>query len=358
MENYSGLKKILQYILLYYMDSSDKPQISEQLSKEIQVAGKEKVTEFLEWHRLLPLLPPNSEIDNTECRSKVEEKNRCLLNLSYEIAANFKNEKIDFCFLKGISLIISLYDDISHRSFSDIDLFVAKKGLDKAESVISSMGFEHGDVFQNCFIPATKSQIKFQRLYTHELYRFVKYNNSIFYFVDINHLFSWNGHDRLSNQIKLEDVGDGITQIKKNNCTLPVLNDFYQFIHLCVHFYNEAMYFALEASYDCKDPHEIRLFRLFDICFMIKYKKLDIDVIAKISSTMCYNHQISYVLSLIHYLFDDIIDLSGFSNYYDFTIALIENKYYLKDGTKHEWPISLMERIFDIEKRKDLFMSI
>lgn len=358
MEEYNNLKKILNYILQYYTKNSDKQRISECLSKEIAYIGKAKVSEFLKWHRLMALLPPNSEIDNSILCAETYKKNQKLLYLSNELANIFKNEEISFCFLKGISLITTIYEDISisKRYFSDIDLLVAKKDLERVEYIMKTLDFRFGRVVEDQFIPATKSQVIFQKLYTHELYQYVKYVNNEPYFVDINHLFSWKGGNDSTKELRLDDIADCISLHNSisTGYNFPILNDSYQFIHLCVHFYNESMYFMLDTLYDGKDPKELRLFRLYDICFMLNKLNIDASIINNIAIELNVKNKISYVLSILVYIFGDTLDLSQLRKYFEISAINSLNTYYKKDNSLHNWPIPFSERIFAIDKRNQL----
>lgn len=355
MKKYGSLLKILQLILQYYAEDSDKEKISEQLSYEISMAGKEKVERFLKWHKLTALLPNNKQIDNSMWKYETSQKNKHLLEISTEIISLFDKQGVNFCFLKGISLLITLYDDLSCRNFYDIDILVAKSDLELAEDILLSNRYIHGKAVNKCIIPATKAQIKYQKLYTHELYKFVKEKDNDFYYLDVNHLFSWNGLDISKNGITLERISSNIKRKTYNNFSFPVLEDHYQFVQLCVHFYNEAMYFALDLSYSGKDPHEIRLFRLFDIAIILKKQEIHPHIIYKISTEMKNRHKICYVLSLINYLFGDFIDLHHFASKFEFICMDDENIYYEKNGDICMWNMSFNERIFDCDKRTDYF---
>ena len=351
MDDYINMNKLLNSILDYYILDERQENICKQITNEIERLGKDNVVKFLKWHKLFALLPPNPIINNSEFRKETLEKNRELINISSSIASDLTNAGIDFCFLKGISLMMTIYDSLGDRSFKDIDIFVKKKNLDLADHVISAKGFIHGDISEGRIIPATKSQIKFQRIYTHELYRFVKLSNNRFIFVDVNHLFSWKGVFDSTKLRSLEEINNPIVTVSKCNVCLPVLNAYYQLLHLCIHFYNESMYFTLEQNYDGSDPYELRLFRLYDIMLLIEKQQIDPKEFINYCNKFDAHNKVAYVFSILRYIFGNRKRIDCFGAYFKLCDLNQMNYYFTKDGRNIPWPICFQERLYNINCR-------
>lgn len=352
MTKYYWLKKILQNLLEYHTSKEGPELISESINNKIKYCGKEDVFNFLKWHNILQLLPTNSYIDISNIHNRIYQRNKKLLEISEVISLKFKSEKINFCFLKGISLITTLYDDISLRTLGDIDIFVTKEDLNKVEIILKSMGFIQGNIINNQIVPVTKAQIKFQKIYTHELYQYVKQIDNEFFILDINHLFSWPGIDLANINVSLDSIIDEVCITAQNRYNLPILNNEYQFVHLCSHFYNESMLFDLKMTSEGNNCKEIRLFRLFDICFLLSHVALDINKINKICQSMNNANKIEYVLSFIYYIFENKIDMSNISQIFKIDNIENYNYYFLKDGSKKQYETNINEIIYNVRKNQ------
>ena len=205
--------------------------------------------------------------------------------LARKITRKMIEEGIDFCFLKGYALSLDKYKGIGHRYFNDLDIFVSSRDIDKLILLMEQLGFRYGRVKSGKFIYANRTYIIYQKMYTHELHNMVTMIGEEYCNLDINFLFSWKGLENDYETMRLipfDKVKNSITKITKNKLCIPVLNDVYQFLHLCCHFYNEAIFFALNKTYKQGDPKEILLVRLLDI-YLLLNSKLILDEAIKVA---------------------------------------------------------------------------
>ncbi|MDF2943598.1 MAG: hypothetical protein K0S01_2456 [Herbinix sp.] len=70
-------------------------------------------------------------------------KNRCLLSAAKEIVKAAAKENIQIIDPKGIALALTIYGDINHRQFADLDFLVPIRELKKLGNLLVEMGFFH-----------------------------------------------------------------------------------------------------------------------------------------------------------------------------------------------------------------------
>lgn len=74
-----------------------------------------------------------------------------MLHLSAEmehVSKLFSNDQIRPLFLKGPALAHELYGDISHRTSSDLDILIHIEELDKADNVLTKLGYEKDEYIE------------------------------------------------------------------------------------------------------------------------------------------------------------------------------------------------------------------
>lgn len=328
----------------------------------------EKTLSFMEYHKLDMLyydyliandieIPKEVEIRLREKKEFIINKNMHYLSLADKITTHFK-ESDPFIVLKGVALMTYKYKKIYHRSFNDVDFLISEKDIDKLEEYILKSGYVHGieDLENHSIKVASRAEILFQRMYTHELYGFIKRieepNKNFFSRIDVNFKFSWNGVDCFP-KINFDHryVLDNYFVQSAYNKTIRILKDELQFIHLCCHFYNEAMFFALDKCYKEGDPREILLNRLFDI-LLFKENELDCDKIFKLSKIFNCTAHIAYVLKIIIRILGNRY-FSGLNSLYRDEITKIDYDIYAsKKNIPMIWEIDIDTRIFDLNKKR------
>ena len=77
-----------------------------------------------------------------EIYSLNRSRNEVIISEANEIALKFKNQKIDYIFLKGTSMLLgNYYKNIGERMIGDIDILVADKDFRKAINILKEMKY-------------------------------------------------------------------------------------------------------------------------------------------------------------------------------------------------------------------------
>jgi hypothetical protein len=259
--------------------------------------------------------------------------------------------------LKGGALVIDDYEELFYRYFSDVDFLINYDDISKVVKILYKEGYVQGYVVDGKIIQATRKDILFRQLNTHEIYDMVKLDQEGFRLnVDINFLFSWNGLDNAQDNYSLDEFASNLKNIEKMGVKVNVFDDELQFVHLCSHFYNEAVFFPLDPNYvSGEDDRELRLFRLLDIV-IIGIKNVDVGKIHSLAERTNSLFKVEYVLSIMRMIMGQEY-VEKFADY--FTINTDpDNYFYTKGGLKVEWPISIHQRLFDLEAKKEALIQL
>lgn len=279
------------------------------------------------------------------------QKFKMYTRISQELFEAFSLEKIPFISLKGLAIASSVYTYIGDRYFHDIDFLVNISDLPKIEKIMLENGFVFGTVNKETLeiIPASRKSIIERKLNTHEIAQLVRREeNGRVSFVDINFCFQWKGFN--NEQIPFSTLMNHVIPINEKNSILT-FEPIFMFLHLACHFFNESTRFVFSHYIKNSDPREIVLSRLIDIVLLIKKTKLKIYQVEMISQKYDILEQILYTLGMIKKFFPNILD----NEYLEF-IEKHHSDYNLDiymtiDGLIKEWPISVFDRAFYLQKK-------
>lgn len=316
--------------------------------------------DFLEYHRLdmifLHACTQSSyqtqyqeKLDDKKC--SIEEKNSLYYQVAKQISDELRNREIPHVFLKGLSCIINIYSKPWHRYFGDIDILTDKKNINTIEEVLRKMGYTFGKMNDNTMtiVPATREDILFQKTFTHEMFNMVRKEASGWASnIDVNFLFSWNGVEQQSNNVRLSHLSNHIFY----HCGIPLFDDVINFIHLCCHIYNEAVFFALDRDYLLGDPMEIKLNRVFDIALLSqRFNCNDLSEVVRVAKQLNCLDKVKFSIKVVTNLLGEnaIIANSELLDNEDIDV----NVYYDKNQNRLFWPISLTDRVYNLEKKFD-----
>ncbi len=322
-----------------------------------------KQWEVIKYHRLdllaMSYLDMQKLLSEEEYLSLLNKKNETVkinTNLIHEmkkIHEAFKREHIDYVILKGVSLALNVYPKLYQRYFDDADILVDYDSLDKVTDILHEFGYIQGEFEDGQIVPASRKDILYQKLHTHEIYQMVKLQDGMLYEVDINFLFSWNGFERKTDEMYLPSFRQ---YIKEGNEGLPVFCNEIQLIHLCTHIYNEAMLFPLDPQYDSsEDSEELLLHRVYDVILLIQ-TDLDVELIYQTAKQKNCIEKVEYVSALIRTIAGESM-VQKFSSYFHVNQEF-PNYFYLKSGEKVEWPITLSERLMDFDAKQKALQEL
>lgn len=320
--------------------------------------------EFLGYHRLDIIylsyclgndIQNRASEDLLKKQEEVKAKYSIYRDIAKELSSRLQKASIHHVFLKGIALAGDIYLEPWHRYFSDLDLLVDKSHLLVVEDILKSMGYQYGfySKTKKKICHPTRAEILFQKTYTHEMYNMCRIEkDNLVSNIDVNFLFTWRGI--LSN--KTHTVSDFLDHIVLRR-GIPVLDNTANMIHLCCHLFNEANFFALDRNYEGGDPKELLLIRVFDIALLAsRLSGEEFNSLVKLAQKMNCIDKVVYSLGLTNLLLNlDIghgIDALGIES------GEMYAGYYGKDQQYHTWPISIYDRVFDLEKKREVSETV
>lgn len=326
---------------------------------QLYLPDEKKYFDFCAYHKidgiLLDYIKPNSAFLTEEiqhCKLFYQKRNSKMRETAYNIAYILNRNNIPFVFLKGIVLEKALYKQSYHRYYNDIDILVDEPDLSKVYNILISLGYIQGRFNKKCIERASRQDILFQRMFTHEIYNFVKINKWGVSNIDVNFKFSWVGLKNdyePAESIPFEIIHKNTEVFSKN---FYFLNNDLQLIHLCCHLYNEAMFWGLNNSYSKGDPRELPLIRLLDISLLVKQTEINWDHV----NALAQKYKVAYKLKYVNDLFCSLkLDCRIKMDFRTLDNRL--NYYYTKNGDRKEWQISTQTRLFNIEKKGEYFLN-
>lgn len=238
--------------------------------------------------------------------NKYSNKNKNNIRQYESIINEAFKSKIKLIPIKGISLIINEYKDLGLRKMRDIDFLFDKKDIDKVEKLFLKLGYNYGnyDKVSKSLIPASRKDIVLKKMYTHELHQFVKIcDEKNVSFLDVNGEFSWNIPDGLKPNIAFADVLEHSNEVIYGNIKVINLNDEMFFLHLCCHFFNEAIFYIFddEKSEICKFN------KILDIKLFLNNTRLNISEVVSLSKKYNCFYQLYYVASILNIFWNESI---------------------------------------------------
>lgn len=281
-------------------------------------------------------------------RDKIEKVNKLYQDEVSRLILNFNNNGIKYAILKGWACLVELYHNQSDRYFGDVDILVDEQKLSEVERILFDNGYQYGIEKEGKILRADREKVLFQRYFTHEIYNMVKKYEDYCINIDVNFRFSWRGENTsVIGNIKLNDINEFIVSYTYENRKYSILDEERFFIHLCCHLANEAWFFHLNLEYAGGDPEEIYLFRILDICLLLRH--INTKRVWEIAIKMdCIEH-LEFLVGIIKVVMGE----KYCSQFFGEIIGNEKlNKYMTNDGKWKEWPISIEERVFDPEVRK------
>ena len=346
----STVQKEVAKLFRWYQSPTD------NTSEEIQLSE-----DFLCYHRLDAIylsycldrgMPEHIPPALLAKRDNIISKYSFYRKIASSLSARLREENINHACLKGIVLADGLYSEPWHRYFSDLDLLVDKEKLSAVESILIDMGYLYGYFSERNGVPRypTRAEIIFQRTYTHELYKMFKMENASFAtHIDVNFLFMWRGTHKQKNILSVSDLCNHVVRVGD----IQVFDNITNMLHLCCHLYNEAVFFALNRNYKGGDPREILLIRVFDIALLAKrLTKEEYTELLTLAKKMDCIDKVAYSFGLTNLLLE--LDIGHGIDALNLKPTESFSEYYGKDQQCHTWPISIYDRVFNLQKKREV----
>ena len=343
-------------------------ELGEEEAEDIRsyVSDEMKAGEFLYHcihHRVVPLVWKNLErlnltgrLESTVRRSMrsvcadILRRNQSYYQEIQEINHSFGQAGIQALMLKGAVLAPLIYQDIALREFGDIDYLIRLEDAPRIKELLSRLGYAQGryDPQTRQVIHATRQEILYRQMHTHELVEFVKPNPDhpgFAFMVDLNHSIFWRT-DKSSRErflIDSEIFMNDVRIVNILNSTAHTMSSEHMLLQLCAHFYSEAVYFLWDDSWH-RNKSEMCLYRFCDIRELIRTCPVDWLKLLE----LCKEHQLEepvyFTLAAVQNIFNTSIP-GTFMEALQVEPDIIDH-YYDLEGIRRKWELSLFDRLF------------
>lgn len=215
---------------------------------------------------LLSLIPSQQEV----CKTRVE-MNNILLSKRFYYCRNFLSElrSIPYAIIKGAVLSKQIYNNTGYRFSGDIDLLVSQNHVDDVKRILFDNGFIQGKVVDDEIVPYSRTELIYQKSFTHQIASFVKKTDSLicpFVNVDVNADIFWGESNK---KVDMDSILSDIVDVDLFNVTIKKLSVEKEFISLCLHHYKDMNSIYLLSQ------RGLSLSQFCDIYFYIENQNLN-----------------------------------------------------------------------------------
>lgn len=191
-----------------------------------------------------------------------------------EISQIFKENNIQHAFLKGTVLALTLYP-LGCRASNDVDLLVNSEDVTMCGKLLNQLGFIQGhyNIQTKVIQPASRHEIIRSKLNYGEVVPYEKAINSPgvnSIRIDLNFSLDWKATG--TEQSVRNFLQNGTSDYCVNDMNIRSLSPEYFLIHLCMHFYKEAV--GLRWVINQRD---LSLYKLIDMYVCINDNKFQLD---------------------------------------------------------------------------------
>ncbi|MCW1299455.1 MAG: nucleotidyltransferase family protein [Candidatus Parvarchaeum sp.] len=260
---------------------------------------------------------------------------------------------IKHVFLKGAVLSSTIYP-LGSRASHDIDILVRKKSIQKVKKILYKLGFLQGkyDYKKGIIKEFDKNTITSSTKTRGEMVPFVKIVNEKTLKtidVDINFSLAWRPND--SDELVDHFLKERILIPIDNNFSIYSLKKELFFIHLCSHFYKEAVLIDL-----IKKRKVLDLYKFVDIYTFIQtyFEEINPQIIFEESVKYGFDKQVFFTLNYAAKVFPDILTIKNVDVLYkkynyitDDVITAIFDQYNPEIKMKDE--SSLIDKLFSYD---------
>ncbi|MCI9142906.1 MAG: nucleotidyltransferase family protein, partial [Lachnospiraceae bacterium] len=179
------------------------------------------------------------------------------LDIIYELSQSFAEKNIRYAILKGMANNAELFveNSILYRPFADLDILIDVAQIDKVGDILKEHSFVQGYFKNNQIVKATRKELIYWRLNSHQLHEYVKFskysNISSLYrlAIDVNFTIFEGGkcNDPINNSNILDHVMD---RFIAPNSIIKCLDYTYGLLQLCYHFYKDTVYEVKKNTHD------------------------------------------------------------------------------------------------------------
>lgn len=250
--------------------------------------------------------------------------------ITKDILNDFNENNLNYVLLKGISVIISIYNDYGLRTFNDNDLLIEKDNINFANTLLKNKGYTQGEIsnFIN-FRETSKKENLIWSISSHELMPYTKFLSGndahfLYHIIDIHYSANLMTKKRNINFI-IEMLAN-----KENIQGINILDTKYLLLFLCEHFYKEAIYIE-----PYKENNDISLYKLCDIHYLLSIKTIDWSSLYDLSKKLDLEKPLNYTMKYIFEIFGN----KGFEELESLVNMYVQSK-------------NIMDRVYEYDSEK------
>ncbi|SDT35719.1 Uncharacterised nucleotidyltransferase [Paenibacillaceae bacterium GAS479] len=279
------------------------------------------------------------------------------LKKTIKVCQALEAENIQYAVLKGIVLSNCIYKDLGARDFNDNDILIHPCHIKQAINVLLRFGYIQGeyDEVKNSILRKDRQELLFHSLVSHEVHPFVIkvndhpcMNNHI---VDLQFSVDLNTGNRTDDLVeKLLINGQRVNLQSYGAVSTLSWMDF--LIFLCIHYYKEAI--TLKYVYEYKDQ---LIYKICDIFHFVKNKDIVLDWECFLQRTIEMNAEkaVYYSFYSLNEVYGEVVPMEKLEVIRSEDLAFLNQVYkYGKEEVVHIWNDSLISRVFNITKMKDI----
>lgn len=202
--------------------------------------------------------------------------------------------------VKGCMLIPLVYKDYSLRYMGDIDCLISKNDIEKLNYIMDEMGYKQGkyNAKLNCIEPESREELIKWKLYMSNLYPFRK-------MIDSKHddYFQFDFRFSLDDLLKTDAVEEILDNYRENS----IVSFELILLHLCTHFYNEALHTI--SIYFGKDLNIMKLCDIREFILQCKDIEKVLRGLTNLARKYKYEKAVSYTLFCLYLIYKDGYEL-------------------------------------------------
>lgn len=179
----------------------------------------------------------------------LQQKYKEYLSTIKKLTEELDRNQISYSILKGFSFIHDLYTESNtiYRNFADVDILISDENTGTVSKILNNLGFVQGYLDGSLLKPASRQELIYWRLNSHQLHEFVKFSSYahispfLLTHIDINFTIFEGG--KYSIPISTSEILKHCDRRRIADELYPCCLDYtYGLIQLCYHFYKDTVY--------------------------------------------------------------------------------------------------------------------
>lgn len=255
----------------------------------------------------------------------------------------FEERNMKAAFLKGAYLVPHMYKEYGLRNMNDIDIMIGYQDSKEISDIMGSLGYVQGEYHyeEDTIVPFSRQKQILWKMQVNNMAPFLKRSEN-----DYINCYKVDFCMSLDLKLKREDVENLLNKCAENALTPSIF-----FLHLCCHFYKEAV--NLIWIYNNND---INLIKLCDLREYVITHMTEEDIIQTIqlANELDYSEAVYYAFYCLQSIFSD-----GFEDRY-MELLQIKDKEFVNFFGKRDleqerrWEKGVLDRIFSVSNRDEL----